>query len=108
MLWYIRESSTAVYVSNLPMLWPLFRRAFKVGTFADSSSNKYHSNNDSQPLSDLSKHKKPKKGGADELTGMSYSGSDEMINRQLHIEQRVSFTVEETRVKVEYDEERAS
>lgn len=90
MLWYIRESSTAVYVSNLPMLWPLFRRAFKVGTFAENSSNKYQQHSDSQPLSILSKKK---------VTVTSYTGSEEEINRatpQLEIEQRISFTVERT------------
>jgi hypothetical protein len=25
MLWYIREASTAIYVSNLPLIWPLMR-----------------------------------------------------------------------------------
>ena len=28
MLWYTREASTAVYVSNLPLIWPLFREWF--------------------------------------------------------------------------------
>jgi hypothetical protein len=28
MLWYTRESSVAVYVSNLPMIWPLLREIF--------------------------------------------------------------------------------
>lgn len=28
MLWYIREASVAVYVSNLPMIWPLLRDWF--------------------------------------------------------------------------------
>ena len=28
MLWYVREASTAVYVSNLPMIWPLLREWF--------------------------------------------------------------------------------
>lgn len=28
MLWYTRESSVAVYVSNLPMIWPLMREWF--------------------------------------------------------------------------------
>jgi hypothetical protein len=28
MLWYTRESSVAVYVSNLPMIWPLLREWF--------------------------------------------------------------------------------
>lgn len=28
MLWYTRESSVAVYVANLPMIWPLMREIF--------------------------------------------------------------------------------
>lgn len=28
MLWYTREASVAVYVSNLPMIWPLLREYF--------------------------------------------------------------------------------
>ena len=28
MLWYTREASVAVYVSNLPMIWPLLREWF--------------------------------------------------------------------------------
>lgn len=28
MLWYIREASVAVYMSNLPMIWPLLREWF--------------------------------------------------------------------------------
>ena len=28
MLWYVREASTAVYVSNLPLIWPLLREWF--------------------------------------------------------------------------------
>jgi hypothetical protein len=28
MLWYVRESSTATYVANLPMIWPLLREWF--------------------------------------------------------------------------------
>lgn len=30
MLWYTRESSVAVYVSNLPLIWPLMREWFPV------------------------------------------------------------------------------
>jgi hypothetical protein len=26
MKWYIREASTAIYVSNIPLIWPLIRR----------------------------------------------------------------------------------
>lgn len=28
MLWYVRESSTAMYVANLPMIWPMLREWF--------------------------------------------------------------------------------
>lgn len=28
MLWYVRESSVAVYVTNLPLVWPLMREIF--------------------------------------------------------------------------------
>ncbi|KAH9886372.1 hypothetical protein F4778DRAFT_479071 [Xylariomycetidae sp. FL2044] len=28
MLWYVREASVAIYVSNLPMIWPLLREWF--------------------------------------------------------------------------------
>ncbi|KAG0126459.1 hypothetical protein HOY82DRAFT_628048 [Tuber indicum] len=86
MLWYIREASTAVYVSNLPMLWPLFRRVFNIGTFQERSTPK----NDSQPLSGMSR----KKG-----TLTSLAGSEDRITREpaLEIDQRISFTVEEYR-----------
>jgi hypothetical protein len=30
MLWYTREASVAVYVSNLPMIWPLLREYFPI------------------------------------------------------------------------------
>jgi hypothetical protein len=30
MLWYTREASVAVYVSNLPMIWPLLREWFPI------------------------------------------------------------------------------
>lgn len=30
MLWYVREASVAVYVSNLPMIWPLLRETFPI------------------------------------------------------------------------------
>lgn len=87
MLWYIREASTAIYVSNLPMLWPLFRRVFNIGTFQDRSTPKY----DSQPLSNLSSKKKG--------TLTSLAGSEDRITREpaLEIDQRISFTVEEYR-----------
>ncbi|KAL2065214.1 hypothetical protein VTL71DRAFT_2883 [Oculimacula yallundae] len=36
--WYIREASTAVYVANIPMCWPLMRRIFKLRAFNGISS----------------------------------------------------------------------
>jgi hypothetical protein len=30
MLWYVREASVAIYVSNLPMVWPLLREWFPI------------------------------------------------------------------------------
>ncbi len=38
MIWYIRESSTAVYVANLMCLWPLLRKIFPLKSFASSRS----------------------------------------------------------------------
>ncbi|KAG5927754.1 hypothetical protein E4U42_001841 [Claviceps africana] len=31
--WYIRESSTAIIVANLPLTWTVFRRLFNLGSF---------------------------------------------------------------------------
>lgn len=39
--WYVRESSTAMIVANLPFLWTLLRRVFKLGSF----ENPNHSDN---------------------------------------------------------------
>lgn len=36
--WYVGELSTAVFVANIPLCWPLLRRVFSVGTFADKRS----------------------------------------------------------------------
>lgn len=35
--WYVRESSTALIVANLPFLWPLLRRIFNLKNFDGSS-----------------------------------------------------------------------
>lgn len=46
MLWYIREASVAIYVANLPMIWPLLRewfpylRVFTPGHRSTSSNRK--------------------------------------------------------------------
>jgi hypothetical protein len=36
--WYIRESSTAILVANLPFMWTLLRRVFKLGSFENPNS----------------------------------------------------------------------
>lgn len=36
--WYVGELSTAVFVANIPLCWPLLRRLFRVGTFIDKHS----------------------------------------------------------------------
>lgn len=53
MLWYVREASVAVYVSNLPMIWPLLRKWFPclrkltpgVASPHEQYSNKHNINN---------------------------------------------------------------
>ncbi|KAI9889101.1 MAG: hypothetical protein M1814_005825 [Vezdaea aestivalis] len=40
MLWYIRESSTAIYVACILALWPLFRFIFKLTPFGSTSSRR--------------------------------------------------------------------
>jgi len=37
--WYAGEISTAMIVANVPHLWPLVSRTFKLGSFAENSSN---------------------------------------------------------------------
>ncbi|POR31150.1 Uncharacterized protein TPAR_08628 [Tolypocladium paradoxum] len=37
--WYIRESSTAIIVANLPLTWTLFRRMFNLRSFDGSSDH---------------------------------------------------------------------
>jgi hypothetical protein len=45
--WYIRESSTAILVANLPFLWTLLRRMFKLDAFSAEHNSElsvpYHS-----------------------------------------------------------------
>ncbi|KAF2156703.1 hypothetical protein K461DRAFT_298736 [Myriangium duriaei CBS 260.36] len=45
MLWYIRESSVATYIANLPQIWPLLRQVFpclkNASSYAYSGGNQY-------------------------------------------------------------------
>ncbi|KAF5018435.1 hypothetical protein F66182_9583 [Fusarium sp. NRRL 66182] len=42
--WYIRESSTAIITANLPYIWTLLRRIFKLGSFSGSTYGKTTTN----------------------------------------------------------------
>ncbi|KAM0815579.1 putative UbiD family decarboxylase [Seiridium cardinale] len=42
MLWYVRESSVAIYVSNLPMIWPLIREWVPFLRTVDSTAYNKH------------------------------------------------------------------
>lgn len=59
MLWYTREASVAVYVSNLPMIWPLLREWFPIlrsmtpGQKLSSSNNKYGKDNSRRGATNL-------------------------------------------------------
>ena len=38
--WYVGEASTAIYVGNIPLTWPLLKRMFRLGSFTPGSSNR--------------------------------------------------------------------
>ena len=42
--WYIAESSTSVYVSNIPLCWPVLRRIFALEAFSASGRTKGSAN----------------------------------------------------------------
>lgn len=66
MLWYTREASVAVYVSNLPMIWPLLREwfpglhALTPGQKSSGTSRKreYSANGSLQPRREMGKPRK--------------------------------------------------
>jgi hypothetical protein len=50
MLWYVREASVAVYVANLPMIWPLLREWIPfLGTISSTSYHRSTKNNQNNP-----------------------------------------------------------
>ncbi|RFU24462.1 hypothetical protein B7463_g11881, partial [Scytalidium lignicola] len=51
--WYVGEVSTAVFVANIPLCWPLARRIFALGSFGDSKRS--HSNSQNYNLQSSSK-----------------------------------------------------
>lgn len=111
MLWYIRESSTAIYVANIPMLWPLFRRFLKAGSFGGSADpSGYNKGSVGSSGTELSRVRKQSnaRGRVDtvldtEIRASPHS-SQERINKasslhdgRIEVETRVSFSVEEQR-----------
>ena len=100
-----RESVEAIYVSNIPMLWPLFRKLFKAGSFANSTG--FQSASKGSGTHELSRVREVGRSKAidddDDLTtrtAASPNGSQEQINKvdmRMEIETRVSFTIEDAR-----------
>lgn len=88
MLWYTREASVAVYVSNLPMIWPLLRewfpslRALTPGQKSSGPSGKrvYGANGSVQVRRDMGKPRKlsSAKGEGDSTEELSSSGVTEL------------------------------
>jgi hypothetical protein len=79
-LWYIRESSTALIVANLPLTWPLIRRIFKVKAFNDESSD--HTAPSRQPASRMRfTLNRRQSGSRNGNTTVDQSSSQEQINK---------------------------
>jgi hypothetical protein len=104
MVWYIREASAAIYVANIPSLWPLFARVFKSKSTVGSDSSgfgKQLGSSGHHTGSGLSRIRRGPKPTTDTmmLESMTDNGSQERINKpaegQVEIETRVSFTVED-------------
>lgn len=102
MLWYVREASTAVYVSNLPMIWPLLREWFpylrKVtpghrstvrsripgagrGILCGVGGSQHKPNKTSVIMSHLSHGKKSQESSSGTETEVEGTGSADQINK---------------------------
>ncbi|KAM0300562.1 hypothetical protein HYE67_010234 [Fusarium culmorum] len=55
--WYIRESSTAIITANLPYIWTLLRRIFKLGSFSGSTYGKSTNNPSKAYRSNFTNHR---------------------------------------------------
>ncbi|KAF5962741.1 integral membrane protein PTH11 [Fusarium bulbicola] len=55
--WYIRESSTAIITANLPYIWTLLRRLFKLGSFSGSTYGKSTNNPSKAYRSNFTNHR---------------------------------------------------
>lgn len=102
MLWYIRESSVAIYVSNTPMLWPLARKVFNAGSFAGSSGGGGYGQTGSKGSkgsgAELSKIRRASRAKQEDIESSPGSTNDstEQINK-MQISTRLSFTIEDAR-----------
>jgi hypothetical protein len=67
--WYVRESSTAIIVANLPFTWALIRRVFNVGSFDNKTktSDSFHF----QPARSTYTRQKPQSGIVDTSPSLS-------------------------------------
>ena len=98
MLWYIREASTAMYVANLPMIWPLLREWFpylrdmtpghrsnssnrRTGTTSMCGMRRTGPNSAALPLSRLSKAKNSQCYTMGTETDIERTASVERINK---------------------------
>ncbi len=120
MLWYVREASTAMYVANLPMIWPLLREWFrylrkatpsqpsttgnnhKTGTRGDPRLSTINYGKGSLPLSHMSKTKNNSQShpiGTE--TDIERTGSAERINKPAFDGQGI---LAETTVDIDVDE----
>lgn len=87
--WYVGELSTAVFVANIPLCWPLLRRVFRLSTFNDKRSGGTPSGYPSQrPLGNgyATKNSMIRSGTGQRLpsndeTMVGFSESEERINR---------------------------
>lgn len=85
--WYIGEISTAVFVANIPLCWPLLRRVFKVGTFNDKRSVETNHGCSSHPQRHIGNGYSRRIGigqrlPSDDETGVGFSESEEGLNTQ--------------------------
>jgi hypothetical protein len=119
MLWYVRESSTAMYVANLPMIWPLLREWFpylrKLTPGHRSSSNNRNTGGNtgnshlrsttnekgSLQLSNMSRGKNSQYTSMGTETDIERCGSVERINKPAFDGQGI---LTETTVEIDVDE----
>lgn len=77
--WYIRESSTAIIVANLPLTWTILRRIFGLRSFNGKSSNQHTTDPNSRFRSLYSRNQVSVVRGDD--PALEPSTSEEQINK---------------------------